>query len=65
MSTKLWDAETGKDVSTLNHKAPARWVEFAEGDRQFLIVTDQVMGEKSTVHVHSVESDGKGTCIYW
>jgi len=59
MSTKLWDAETGKELFNISCKAPVRWVEFAEGDRQFLMLTDQVMGQNSTVHIHNISADGK------
>jgi len=61
MSAKLWDVETGKEFHSINYKAPVRWVDFAEGDRQFLALTDQVMGQNSTIHINNLTSDGKVT----
>lgn len=59
-SAKMWDVETGKEVHSITYKAPARWIEFAEGDRQFLTLTDQVMGQNATMHIYNLTSDGKG-----
>jgi len=61
MSVKLWDVETGKEFHNINYRAPVRWVDFAEGDRQFLAVTDQVMGQNATIHINSLAADGKVT----
>src|ERR1700735_4182926 len=55
-SVKLWDVEHGKDTANLPHRAPVRCVEFAEGDKQFLVVTDQVMKQPATIFVYA--SDG-------
>jgi len=57
-SVKLWDVEYGKEFTNISHRAPVRCVEFAEGDRQFLTVTDQVMGQPATIFVYSLSSDG-------
>jgi len=55
MSAKLFDAETGKELAHLAHKAPVRWVSYAEGDKQFLTLTDQVMGHLSTISIYNME----------
>lgn len=47
---KSWDAEYGRNVSSWLHSAPVRAVQFALGDKTFLSVTDQVMGNKPTIH---------------
>jgi translation initiation factor 3 subunit I len=57
MSVKIWDVETGRELCNLPHKAPVRCVEFAEGDRQFLTVTDQVMGNPPTILIYTLSSD--------
>jgi len=54
-SVKIWDVETGKERQSLSHKAPVRWVEWAEGDKQFLTLTDAVMGQTTTILIYSFE----------
>jgi len=51
---KLWDVETGKELYNLSHKVPVKTVEFAEGDKQFLVLTDNVMGQSSTVSLYNL-----------
>jgi len=58
-STKLWDAQTGKELESWNHPAPVRDVHFALGDREFLTITDQVIGHKSTIRIWDVASNSK------
>jgi WD40 repeat protein len=55
---KLWDVETGKEIYNLPHKVPVKSVEFAEGDKQFLVLTDNVMGYSSTVSIYAL-NDGR------
>eukprot|EP01112_Ceratiomyxa_fruticulosa_P001569 TRINITY_DN1174_c0_g1_i1.p1 TRINITY_DN1174_c0_g1~~TRINITY_DN1174_c0_g1_i1.p1 ORF type:complete len:324 (-),score=61.91 TRINITY_DN1174_c0_g1_i1:178-1149(-) len=52
---KLWDAETGKEIADIPHRAPVKWVAFAEGDKQFLTLTDQVMGHLSGIFIYNME----------
>lgn len=59
MSSKLWDVETGKELHHINYKSPARWVDFAEGGQQYIILQDQVMGQSSTIFINNVNEDGK------
>jgi len=51
---KIWDSETGREVLSWHHKAPIRSVDFALGDKQFLSVTDQVLGYLPTVNIWDV-----------
>lgn len=51
---KLWDVETGKEIYNLPHRVPVKTVEFAEGDKQFLVLTDNVMGSQSTVSIYNL-----------
>jgi len=46
---KIWDAETGRELISWQHKAPIRSVDFSLGDRQFISVTDQVLGYLPTI----------------
>jgi len=50
---KLWDVETGQQIHSLPPKVSVRIVEFAEGDNQFLALTDNVMGSPSTISIYS------------
>jgi len=53
-TSKMWDAETGQEILSWALKAPVRAVDFALGDRQFLTVTDQVLGHHPTVNIWDV-----------
>jgi translation initiation factor 3 subunit I len=53
-SAKMWDAETGRELVSWPHKSPVRAVDFALGDKQFLTVTDQVLGHHPTVNIWDV-----------
>jgi len=58
-TVKIWDVETGKELHSLPPKVSVRTVEFAEGDRQFLVLTDNVMNNPSTIHIFSVNDVGR------
>jgi len=51
---KLWDVETGKEIFNLPHKVPVKTVEFAEGDKQFMVLTDNVIGASSTISIYGL-----------
>jgi len=51
---KLWDVETGKEIYSLPHKVPVKTVEFAEGEKQFFVLTDNVMGHASTISIYGL-----------
>ncbi len=59
-TVRLWNVETGVELQKINFKSPLRSVEIAEGDRQFLAVNDNVMGQTTTVSIFSLNEDGKG-----
>jgi len=48
-TAKLWNCQTGKELYSWTHRTPVRWVDFAYGDRNFLTVTDQVLGLAPTI----------------
>lgn len=58
-SAKAWDAQNGKELQSWIHNAPVRSVSFALGDREFLSVNDQVIGQKSCVRLWDVNSSSK------
>jgi len=60
-SVKIWDVETGNCLHNIQLRVSARTVEFAEGDRQFLVLTDNIMGSASTVWIYSINDLGKPT----
>jgi len=51
---KMWDAETGRELVSWTLKSPVRAVDFALGDKQFITVTDQVLGHHPTINVWDV-----------
>jgi len=58
-TVKLWDVETGKEIYNLPHRVPVKTVEFAEGDKQFLVLTDNVMGQASTISIYSMNENAR------
>jgi len=58
-TVKIWDVGTGKELHSLPPKVSVRTVEFAEGDRQFLVLTDNVMSMPSTIHIYAMNEVGK------
>ena len=59
-SVKLWDAELGKETGTWGHRAPVRSVDWAQGEKSYLSVTDQVLGYHAGLFVWDVNSPGRG-----
>ncbi|GAM28876.1 hypothetical protein SAMD00019534_120520, partial [Acytostelium subglobosum LB1] len=53
----LWDVKSGKQLESVSFEVAARWVEFSQGDRQILLVTDKVMGMEATIHVFNFEPE--------
>jgi len=62
-TVKLWDVNTGNEIFTWRHKAPVRWVNFAYGDRKFLVVTDGVMGKAPTIFIYLCGDQMKETPV--
>jgi len=60
-NVKLWDAETGRELQSWYHKAPVRSVNYALGDKQFVSVTDQVLGFLPTVCIWDVNQSTRET----
>jgi len=58
-NVKLWDAENGRELQSWYHKAPVRSVNFALGDKQFVSVTDQVLGYLPTVCIWDVNQSSR------
>ena len=52
---KLWNVQTGECLHTWKHTAPVRDVRFAMGDKQFLSVLDNIMGNVPTIFVWDLE----------
>eukprot|EP01118_Nematostelium_gracile_P007367 TRINITY_DN2401_c0_g1_i1.p1 TRINITY_DN2401_c0_g1~~TRINITY_DN2401_c0_g1_i1.p1 ORF type:complete len:321 (-),score=84.46 TRINITY_DN2401_c0_g1_i1:54-1016(-) len=53
---KLWDAETGKNITTWRHQTPVRSVEFGLGDKQFITSADQLLDYLPTINIYDVNS---------
>ncbi len=54
---KLWKVETGECLHTWKQTAPVRDVRFATGDKMFLTVLDNIMGNVPTIFVWDLELD--------
>ncbi len=52
---KLWDVKTGECLHTWKHTAPVRCVNFALGDKHFLSVLDNIMGNVPTIFVWDLD----------
>ena len=55
-SAKLWDTEHGKVILDMPTASPVRFVDFALGGAQCLLLTDNTMGESSTVQIFDLRS---------
>jgi len=57
----LWEVETGKKIGGYKpHEASVKSITFSEGDRTFLAITDQQMGQNPFIQVYNLgnrESD--------
>jgi len=56
-SVELWEVETGKKLQSYPHDMSVRTVAFAEGDKSFLTVTDQMMGMSPFIHVYPIPEE--------
>lgn len=52
---KLWNLRTGECLHTWKHTGPVRDVRFALGDKMFLSVLDNIMGNQPTIFVWDLE----------
>lgn len=52
-TVKLWDVETGKLLATFEQGGPARYVEWAEGDHMFLVVSDPFSKNQGEVRIYT------------
>jgi len=59
MSSKMWDLQYGKEIDSWQHKAPVRAVNVAYGGRQFLTVTDSVLGQQPLISVWDPSVDSR------
>jgi translation initiation factor 3 subunit I len=57
---KLWDVEEGKCLYSHEFKTPVRWVEYALGEREALILTDARMKNPGLLNIFSVTPQGFG-----
>lgn len=52
---KIWDIKTGTCLHEWKHTGPVRDVRFALGDKQFLTVLDNIMGNVPTIFVWELD----------
>jgi len=58
-TVRVWDVETGRELQSFNYRTPVRSVAFATGDRHFISVTDQVMGQVPAYYIYKLDDEGK------
>ncbi|TPX72760.1 hypothetical protein SpCBS45565_g00153 [Spizellomyces sp. 'palustris'] len=56
-SCRLWEVQTGRQLFQWNTRTAVRAVQFAQGNRMALYVTDATMGQPSTIWIVPVEED--------
>lgn len=54
MTCKLWNVSNGKCLCTFNMSGPCRVVSFAEGDKQFLTISDPFSGRLTTCKIFTL-----------
>ncbi len=50
----LWDVMSGKKITEFQLDTPVRAIQFAEGDRQFLCVTDSSYRNTPAIHIFNI-----------
>eukprot|EP00300_Choanocystis_sp_HF-7_P034685 c4760_g1_i1.p1 GENE.c4760_g1_i1~~c4760_g1_i1.p1 ORF type:complete len:330 (+),score=38.70 c4760_g1_i1:48-1037(+) len=56
-STRIWDVQTGKCLHAWGELTPVRTVNFATGNRHFLMASEKLMGFEGTVKVYGIPED--------
>lgn len=56
-SVKLWNVETGEELHHWDHAGPVRTVAWAEGDKEFLTVTDPYAGKPAVIRIYEFTGD--------
>lgn len=46
---KVWDVEFGTELYSIGLQTPGRAIEFAQGDKKFMLATDAVMGYPASI----------------
>ncbi|KAN0012325.1 hypothetical protein ACTFIV_004577 [Dictyostelium citrinum] len=54
---RVWDVQSGRQLDSTDFEVSARSIEFSQGDKQILVVTDQVMGCQAKIHVFDFDKD--------
>ena len=57
---KIWDVKTGVCLHQFKHTGPVRDVRFALGDKRFLSVLDNIMGNQPTIFVWELDLGNLG-----
>lgn len=50
-TARIWDLETGKCLHVMNFETAVRSVEFSQGNRQVVLITDATMGKSSYIYI--------------
>ncbi len=57
MTARIWEVKTGRQLCKIDLSGPVRCVEFAEGDKKFITITDPFSTAPTTVRVFTLPTD--------
>uniref|UniRef100_A0A7S4U866 Serine-threonine kinase receptor-associated protein n=1 Tax=Paramoeba aestuarina TaxID=180227 RepID=A0A7S4U866_9EUKA len=57
---KVWDIEEGVELYSINLQTPGRAIEFAQGDKKFMVATDSVMGFFANILIFPFSEETSG-----
>lgn len=58
-TARIWDLETGKCLHVLNFETAVRSVDYSQGDRQVVLITDATMGKPSSIFIFDTTNPTK------
>jgi translation initiation factor 3 subunit I len=58
-TVELWEVETGKRLYTYAHDVSVKCVDFADGGKQFLSITEPQLGFSPYIHVYDLPDDNR------
>ncbi|EFC37372.1 predicted protein [Naegleria gruberi] len=58
MKVTLWDVQTGAQLLSVDFATPTKVVQFSEGDKQFLAVTDSSFKQTPSIQIFKLPEEG-------
>lgn len=60
LKCKVWDVELGTELYSISLQTPGRAIEFAQGDKKFMLATDAVMGFAASIRIFKFSEETSG-----